>query len=359
MAKLVELCMDEGACGMTAGLVYSPGMSCSPEEITAVAKGLVKRQGVFESHMRSESSQLLKSVKETIAVGEENGIPVQIAHHKAAGVKNWGLLRQSLQLIEEARERGVDVTFNQYPYESASTTLRAILPAWVQQGGIEALCERLQDPATRNQVEKEVLQKNCDWDNYYENADGSDGIILLCFPNTPKVEGKTLTEVAKLHKKSPVQMALELIVANKGVDTTAYKMMSEQDVLLGLSHPYGMVASDSISAPANAKSHPRGFGAFPHFLEVYVKQKKHLCLEEAIRRITSAPARRLGIMDRGLIAPGLAADLVVLNMHTLKDNSTFEHPQAHPEGLDLVVVNGVIALENGQARITGSGQVLR
>lgn len=359
MIDLVMRCMDEGACGMTSGLIYSPGMSCPPEELREVTKGLVPRRGVYESHMRSESSAMVECVKETIAVGEENGIPIQIAHHKAAGPKNWGALNESLRLIDEARARGVDVTFNQYPYNSASTTLRAILPAWVQQGGVEALCERLQSREVRDRLTKEVLQQNCDWDNFYENSNGAEGVILLYFPKTPEVEGKTLAEAAAAWNKSPTETAFDLIAANKGEDTSAFLMMSDDDVLLGLSHPAGMVASDSIPAPAKAKSHPRGFGAFPHLLDRYVKQTGALRLEEAVRRISSAPARRMGIMDRGLIAPGMAADLVLVNMNELKDNATYETPQSAPDGIEFVMVNGRMALEKGQEKQTGFGKVLR
>lgn len=359
LIAVLERCIDEGACGMTSGLIYSPGMHCPPMEMSSIARGLIPRRGVYESHMRNESSSMVECVKETIAVGESNGIPIQIAHHKAGGPKNWGALKQSLKLIEEARERGVDVTFNQYPYDSASTTLRAILPGWVQQGGVEALCERLQSKEVRERLAKEVTQQNCEWDNFYENSNGAEGVILLYFPKTPEVEGKTLAEAAEMYNKSPVETAFDLIAANKGEDTSAYRMMSESDILLGLSHPAGMVASDSIPAPEKAKSHPRGFGAFPHLLDRYVKQTGALRLEEAVRRITSAPARRLSIMDRGLLAPGLCADLVLLNMDTLKDNATYENPQSPPDGIEIVMVNGEVALENGVPKQLGHGSVLR
>ncbi|GHU33357.1 aminoacylase [Betaproteobacteria bacterium] len=359
MIALVERCMDEGACGMTSGLIYSPGMYCPHEEMKEIMRGLVPKRGVYESHMRNESSSMLDCVKETIDVGEANGIPVQIAHHKACGVKNWGALEKSLKLIDEARARGVDVTFNQYPYDAASTTLRAILPGWVQQGGVDALCERLQSKEVRERLTEEVLQRDCTWDNFYENSNGAEGIILLCFPKNPEIEGKTLAEAAEFYKKSPVETAFDLIAANNGEDTTAYKMMSESDVLLGLAHPAGMVASDTIPAPEKAKSHPRGFGTFPHLLDYYVKQTGALRLEEAVRRISSAPARRMGIMDRGLIAPGLAADLVLVDMDALKDNATYESPQSPPDGIKMVMVNGQIALENGQEKQLGFGTVLR
>jgi N-acyl-D-amino-acid deacylase len=360
MIGMVERCMDEGACGMTSGLVYSPGMSCSADEMGEVVRGLIPRRGVYETHMRSESARMIECVKETLAIGEKNGIPVQISHHKAAGEKNWGKLKHSLRLIEEARERGVDATFNQYPYDSGCTTLRAILPPWVQEGGVDALCERLESDEIRARVIHDVLQVDCDWENFWETPKGGPkGIILLNFPHTPEVEGKTLSEAAAMMKLTPVEAALELIVANRGEDTAAYRFMSEEDILLGLRHPAGMVASDTIPAPEGAKCHPRNSGTFTRLLDHYVKQTGKLGLEEAVRRMTSAPARRLNIMDRGFLAPGLAADLVLIDMETIKDNATYENPNEKPEGIEMVVVNGQIALENGQEKRLGFGKVLR
>jgi N-acyl-D-aspartate/D-glutamate deacylase len=360
MVSMLERCMEEGACGMTSGLVYSPGMNCLHDEMTEVVRGLVPRRGVYETHMRSESSRMVECVKDSIAVGEANGIPVQIAHHKAAGPKNWGSIKESLRLVAEARERGVDVTFNQYPYDSASTTLRAILPVWVHEGGVDALCERLATKATRERIIKEVLETDCAWENFYEIVSGGpDGIVLLNFPNTPEVEGKTLSEAATMMHTTPVEAALDLILANRGEDASAYRFMCEEDTLYALRHPAGMVASDSIPAPEGSNGHPRGAGTFTRLLDHYVKQTGALTLEEAVRRITSAPARRLGIMDRGLLAPGLAADIVLLNMETLADNATYEHPQNSPDGIDMVMVNGKIAMENGQEQQTGAGRVLR
>ena len=360
MTELVRTAMDEGACGLTSGLIYPPGMNCSPEEICAVAAGLREKRGLYESHLRNESWDLLKCVKETIEVGRRNGIPVQISHHKACGVKNFGLLRKSLELIDQARDEGVDVTFNQYPYTAASTTLRAILPAWALEGGVESVCKRLGDRNIRDRITREILAEEFEWENYYQNSSGADGIILLYFSSTPEVEGKTLAEAARLMgKDDPLEAAYDLIVDNRGVDTTAFVMMTEDDVLCGLRHPAGTVGSDSIPSPEGAKAHPRLAGTFPRVLDYYVKQKKALRLEEAVRRMTSVNARRLGIMDRGVIAPGLAADLVLVDMDRIVDNATFANPQGTPEGIDLVMVNGAIAVEDGEVLSAGAGRVLR
>ncbi len=360
MADLVRACMDEGACGMTSGLVYPPGMNCPPEEVSAVAAGLRERRGVYESHMRNESWNLLACVAETIAVGERNHIPVQIAHHKACGPKNWGMLSRSLEMIDAARQRGVDVTFNQYPYDAGSTTLRAILPGWIQQGGVDELCSRLRSRELRDKVSRDILAEVCDWENYYQNSGGAAGIILLHLPASPEVEGKTLEEAARdMGIDDPLEAAYDLILANNGADTVAYRMMSLDDMICGLRHPAGMIASDSIPSPAGAKAHPRLCGTYPRMLAVCVRDQGLVRLEEAVRRMTSAPARRLGLSDRGLIAPGMAADLVLADLDRLRDNATFADPRGKPEGIDLVLVNGVVAAENGLVTGAGSGRVLR
>ena len=360
MVALVKASMDGGACGMTSGLVYPPGMNCPPEEVSAVAAGLREKRGLYESHMRNESWNLVASVAETIDVGRQNNIPVQISHFKACGVKNHGLLTKALDVIDAARAEGVDVTFNQYPYTAASTTLRAILPAWAQEGGVASVCTRLGDRETRKKITNDILAKEFDWENYYQNSNGAEGVILLYFPKMPEVEGKNLAEAAKLMGiDDPLEAAYDLIVANRGEDTVAYVMMSEADVICGLRHPAGMVGSDSIPTPAGAKAHPRLSGTCPRMLAHCVKQEHILTLEEAVRRMSSVPARRLGIMDRGIIAPNMAADLVLVDLEHIVDNATFVNPQGRPQGIYMVIVNGVVAVENGKVLSAGAGRVLR
>jgi N-acyl-D-amino-acid deacylase len=360
MVDLVRVSLEEGACGMTSGLVYYPGMLCPPEEVSAVAAGLRDKGGLYESHMRNESWNLLACVRETIDVGRRNGIPVQISHFKATGIKNHGLLPKALEIIDAARAEGLDVTFNQYPYTAASTTLRAILPPWASEGGMERQCERLRDRKVREKITREILARDFDWENYYQNANGAEGIFLLYFPKTPEVEGMTLAEAAgRMGAPDPLEAAYDLIAANRGEDTTAYVMMSEEDVACGLRHPAGMAGSDSIPAPEGAKAHPRLAGTYPRMLAHYVRKEQTLRLEEAVRKMTSAPARRLGIMDRGIIAPGMAADLVLADLDRIADHATFANPQGRPEGIDLVMVNGAMAVEDGKALLAGTGRVLR
>lgn len=359
MRSMVEQCMAEGAVGMTSGLVYAPGVYTPAEEMAAVARGLAPWRGLYESHMRNESDAVVQSVVELIAVGRSAGIPVQISHHKACGQQNYGLVGETLALVDEARAEGLDVTMNFYPYDAASTTLRAILPAWVQEGGVDKLIERLASPEVRTRLQAEVEAAACSWDNYYRNCGGADGVILLFFPRTPEYEGLTLAQAAERMGRTPVDAACELIVANRGEDNCGYRMISEADMERIMRHPAALVASDSIPCPPGGKAHPRSYSAFPRVLDRYVRQRRVISLEEAVRKMSAFPAQRLGLHDRGVIAPGMAADLVLLDMDRIRDRATFADPAAAPEGIDCVVVNGVVCMERGQPTGASPGAVLR
>lgn len=359
MRAMVAQCMAEGAVGMTSGLVYAPGVYTSAQELAEVARGLAPRRGLYESHIRNESDRVVESVAELIAVGRSAGVPVQVSHHKACGRQNYGLVEKTLALIDRARNEGLDVTMNFYPYDAASTTLRGILPAWVQEGGVEALIERLASPEVRARLRGEVEAEACDWDNYYRNSGGPEGVILLFFPRTPKYEGLTLAEAAADLGLHPVDAACELIVRNRGEDNCAYRMISEADMETVMRHPASLVASDSIPCAPGGKAHPRLFGTFPRVLDRYVRERGVLALEEAVRKMSAFPAQRLGLHDRGVIAPGMAADLVLLDMDRIRDRATFADPAAAPEGIDCVVVNGVVCMRGGEAQGVSSGVVLR
>ncbi len=359
MRDMVGQCMAEGACGMTSGLVYAPGIYTSIREMAEVAKGLVPYNGLYESHMRNESGKVVESLAELLEVGRLAGIPVQASHHKACGKSNYGLVNKTLAMVDEARAQGQDVTVNFYPYDAASTTLRAIMPAWAQEGGLDRLIERLGSREVRDRIAAEVTAETCDWDNYLISCGGADGIILLFFPQTPQYEGLTLTEAAGRMGLDPVEAAFELIVANKGEDNCGYKMISEADMERVMRHPASLVASDSIPCPPGGKAHPRSYSAFPRVLDRYVRQRGVISLEEAVRKMSAFPAQRLGLHDRGLIAPGMAADMVLLDMDRIRDKATFADPSAAPEGIDLVVVNGVVCMRGGEHAGVASGSVLR
>ena len=359
MKKMVHMCMEEGAVGMTSGLIYAPGIYSSTEEICALSEGMSEFSGLYESHMRSESNNMIASVYETIEVGQKAGIPVQISHHKACGVKNWGKVRESLAIIETARAEGVDVTVNVYPYEACSTTLRAILPGWVQEGGMGKLEERLKDTSIRERLKKEIQQPATDWDNYYLLGGGAEGVILLFFPVTPQYEGKTLKKVSEIVQKDPLDTAFDLIIGNQGTDTCAYKAMSEDDVNYILCHPASVIVSDSIPSPPGTKAHPRVASSFCRVLDLYVRQKHLLNLETAVHKMTAFPARRMGFYDRGIIAPNMAADMILVDMERIQDKATFADTDARPEGIDMVMVNGCVSIDEGHFTGKYAGSVLK
>lgn len=359
MINMVKTCMAEGAVGMTSGLIYAPGTYSSANEIGHMATGMTEFSGLYESHMRSESDDMIASVHETIEVGRKAGVPVQISHHKAIGRNNWGKVKESLAIVDAARANGIDVTVNAYPYEACSTTLRAILPGWVQEGGMPALIQKLRDPSIRNKLKEEIQQPGADWDNYYYLSNGAQGVILLFFPATPQYEGKTLDQVAQILQKDPLDAAFDLIIDNKGADTCAYLAMSEEDTDYTLRHPATVIVSDSIPSPPGTKAHPRVASSFCRVLDLYVRQRSVLTLEAAVHKMTAFPARRMGFYDRGIIAPQMAADMVLVDMQRIRDNATFTDTDARPEGIDMVMVNGCVSIDEGCFTEKYAGSVLK
>lgn len=358
MRDLAHQAMEEGAFGMTSGLIYPPGIYSSPSEIEEVARGLKDRNGLYLSHMRNESTNVRQSVEETIAVAERVGIPGQVLHHKACGKKNFGLVHETLALLEEARERGVDMTVDQYPYTATSTTLRSILPPWVHEGGVPKIMERLADPVLRRRIKDEILTTD-DWENMYLSSGGAEGVMVVYSPEIPGYEGKTLTAIGGLRGTDPLDAAFDVILANHGSDTSCYFMLDEEDVRTVIRHPLVMVASDSIPAAPGAKCHPRTNGAFPRVLRKYVREEKVLRLEEAIWKMSGFPATRLHLKGKGLIKDGMDADMVLFDPDTVRDGATFEDPFGDPEGISKVYVGGRLAVDKGVYTGATSGKVLR
>lgn len=358
MKYLAEEAMDDGAFGITTGLVYPPGVYTEPEEIIEVAKAVKKYDGLYLSHIRSETNNIIEAVKETINVAEKAGIPGQIGHHKVGGKRNWGIVKDTLQLLEKARERGVDMTVDQYPYNSASTTLRAILPPWAQVGGVEKIIKRLEDPALRSRIAKEI-NSNEDYENFFKHSGGAEGVILVYTPETPEYEGMSLQEAAYLAGKDVIETALDIIMINKGEDLTCYFMMDDADVKYVMKHPLVMIGSDSIPSPPGAKGHPRTSGTFPRVLGKYVREEKTVSLEEAIWKMSGFPAGRLKLSKKGLIKIGMDADLVIFDPDIVIDKSDYKEPFKEPEGIDYVIINGKIVIEKGNFTGERVGKVIR
>ncbi len=358
MRDLAHGAMEEGAFGMTSGLIYAPGVYSTDEEVEEIAKGLTKRQGVYLSHMRNESADVVKSVQETISVAERAGIPGQVLHHKACGRKNFGKVRETLDVLEKARSRGVDMTVDQYPYAASSTTLRSILPPWVHEGGVAKVLERLSDSSLRERLKQEILTTE-GWENMLLSSGGPEGVMVVYTPMTPEYEGKTLPVIAAMTGKEPLDAAFDIIVANKGSDTACYFMLDEDDVQYVMKHPLVMVASDTIPSAPGAKCHPRTNGTFPRVLGRYVREEKTLRLEEAVWKMSGFPAARLGLSKKGIIREGMDADLVIFDPETVIDGATFENPFGEPKGISHVFVAGRLAMRDGEYTGAAAGKVLR
>jgi dihydroorotase/N-acyl-D-amino-acid deacylase len=360
MQELVRQAMREGAFGLSTGLFYVPGSFARTDEVIALARAAGELGAIHVSHMRDEANGILDSVKETIAIGEEGRLPTQITHHKMIGRAAWGRSVESLRLVREARERGVDVTIDQYPYTASSTALQAaLLPAWALEGGAEELRRRLADPAQRPRILEVVQDKIRN-----ERGGGDPGNIAIAacgFDRT--LEGRTLASILQDRGTAPTvenaaELALEIV--GRGGATAVFHAISEEDVERIIVSPFTMVASDGeIPGFGLGAPHPRSYGTFARVLAVYVREKQLLTLEQAVRKMTSMPAARLGLADRGLVRPGQKADLVVLDPAAVRDRASFEKPHQYAEGVSLVVVNGEIVCEG--ERMTGArpGRVLR
>jgi len=359
MKRLLEEALLAGAFGFSTGLIYPPSSYADTEELIELARTMAPYGGIYETHMRNEGTGLLKSVEEAITIGEQGGVPVEISHHKASGEKAWGLVKDSLAMVAEARKRGVDVTLDQYPYIASATGLTAILPGWAHEGGPKALLERLKNPSTSEELKKVVAQVQ-------DHSDGWSKMLITSVKTEKNrfCEGKRISEIARIWGVSPAEAAFRLLVEENLEVGYARFGMCEEDVKTVMASPFVMIGSDSsctaIDGPlSKGKPHPRTYGTFPRVLGKYVREEKVLSLEEAVFKMTGFPAWRLRLWDRGLIRPGFKADLVLFDPDTIKDTATFEDPAEYPLGIYYLVINGVIVLEKGQHTGKIAGRVLR
>jgi N-acyl-D-amino-acid deacylase len=354
MKRLVAEAMEAGAAGLSSGLVYAPGSYASVEELIELCRVVAQYGGVYTTHMRDESGGLLQSVEESLRVGQEAGVPVHISHHKASGQAYWGKVRESLARVDEARRSGQDVTLDQYPYTGSSTTFTRFLPGWALEGGVGALLDRLQTPDVRERIVAEAEQdKTFTWDQVMVSA-------VRKLEHT-HYEGITIEELGKQQGNTPLEAALELLLAEEGPFSIIRFGISEEDMEYVMRHPAVMIGSDgySMSPALGSKPHPRSYGTFARILGVYVREKSLLSLEEAVRKMTSFPAARFKLWDRGLIRPGNVADLVLFDADQIQDTATFADPHQYARGVDWVMVGGKIAWRNGQDTGEVTGGVLR
>ena len=352
MRKLVAGAMMDGAWGMSTGLIYPPGVYGKTPEITELAKVVAQHGGLYFSHIRGEGETLLDAVKEACEIGLNSGAPVEIAHFKASGRPSWGKTVQSLAMVEDYRSRGVDVTFDQYPYIASSTGLTSLLPHWAHEGGAEKMLERLRDPKTRRKLRKES-RLNYNWDE----------VMVTKAKNNPQYNGLNMKQVSESMGKDPYDAMFDLLIAENTQVQSVMFGLNEEDVVRVMKSPLGMVGSDaSAICPegvwADSKPHPRAYGTFPRVLGKYVREGV-ISLQEAVRKMTSAPAHRMGFKDRGLLREGYKADITVFDPATVKDEATFTDPQRYASGIPYVLVNGVLVVKEGEYTGTLPGKSLR
>ena len=367
MKQLVATAMEQGALGLSTSLQYVPDRFASTDEIIELAKVAARYGGVYFTHQRSESGRIFESVDEVIAISRQAGIPAEIWHLKTAYKSNWGKMPELLRRIEGARASGVDLTANQYPYNRASNGLDACLPLWVREGGLEKMLARLRDPAQRERIRKDMDDANATtWENQWYGSGGGDGVMLssVLNPELRKYEGMTLTQIGSAMGKDPRDAVMDLVIADRGESSVIIAIMNEDDVRTALQHPLVGVGTDSGAKAedgklAESKSHPRGWGSFPRILGKYVRDEHLLTLEEAIRKFTSKAASRVHLTDRGILRPGMMADVTVFDPATIRDVATFDDPNRYSIGIKHVFVNGKPVVANGAITGQKPGRPLR
>ena len=358
MQAMVRQAMEAGAFGLSSGVEYTPGLYATTEELIALAQAMAPFGGLYISHIRDEGSKLLESVAEVIRIGEEGGVPTQVTHHKVIGPGRWGKTEASLRLIDEARARGVDAASDQYPYTASSTGLTILFPAWSKEGGQDALAGRIRDPETRTRLQQDLV----DHINAERGGDPATIVAANCAWDA-SFNGKSLAAILEAQNR-PVTVeqaaALAMELQARGGCQGVFHSMSEDDVQRVMQHPMTMISSDGgIPTPGVGVPHPRNYGAFARVLRRYVRELEILSFAEAVRKMTSLPAQRLGLRQRGVLRPSAFADLAVLDPAAVTDQATFAEPHQYATGVQHVFVNGQAVLLHDALTGARPGRALR
>jgi N-acyl-D-amino-acid deacylase len=368
MKALVEEAMKEGAFGLSSLLAQPPGSLTTTDDIVDLCKVVAKHGGLFSTHNRHEGEGVIDAIKEAIAIGERAGVPVDVIHLKIADEKLWGRMNEIVDLIDQARERGVNVQANVYPYTRGNNNLANIIPPWAHEGGVPRLLERLKDPQQRQKMKKDIKEGIPGWYNHYTAVGGDWSRMLISGKGA--YEGLTMDRIvaAKNKGKEPppdgIDILFDLLIEEGGSISTVFAHHTEKDMRLALTQPWCSIGSDgsayAVEGPLRrGNPHPRNFGTFPRVLGLYVREKKVLRLEDAVRKMTSLNAARLGLQDRGLIRVGAFADLTLFDPERVIDRSTYTHPFQYSEGIEYVIVNGQLVLDHGKHTGAQPGRALR
>jgi dihydroorotase/N-acyl-D-amino-acid deacylase len=366
MKQLVAEGMRAGAFGLSTSLQYAPAPYASTEELIALAAEAGRYGGIYSTHMRSEQNGIMQALDETIRIGREAQVPVEIWHLKTAGKSQWGKMKDVIAKIETARASGVDVTADTYAYTAWFNSFSAFVPPWAHDGGAAKLIERMKDPATRARIRKDMTTPTTQWDNEWLAIPGPES-ILICVVQNPALrplQGKTLAQAAAARHQDPIDALLDILIEDKAYTSVAVFGMEENDVALALAQPWVAIDNDSQgTAPTGILGqehpHPRAYATFPRILRKYVREEHRLTLQDAIRKFTSLPAQRLGLTDRGVLKQGMWADIAIFDPQEIHDVATFENPNQLSAGIHYLLVNGVAVIADGKATNALPGKVLR
>lgn len=365
MTHLVRQAMQDGAVGVSTSLEYAPAPYAKTDELIALATEAGQLGGIYATHMRNESDSVLEAIDEALRIGREAHIPVEIWHIKVAGKKNWGRMPEVVARINAARAAGADVSADTYAYTAWYNDFSAFIPPWAHDGGTAKLVERLKDPVTRARIRKDMLTPSGNWDNEWQEIPGPEAIMIGAVQNPAllPMQGKRLSEIAKLWNKDPLDALFDFLVQDPNTGVAVFGM-SQPDVTLALQQPWVSIDNDSEGTSpegllGQAHPHPRAYGTFPRILRKYVREDKALSLEDAIRKFTALPAQRMRLTDRGVLKAGMWADVVVFDPAKVRDRATFDNPNQLSEGMEYVLVNGVPVIEDGKMTGALPGKVLR
>ncbi len=359
MKGILREAMEAGAAGFSTGLIYTPSCYAEEKEIIELAKVIEPFDGIYASHMRDEANFIVDAVKETINVGRQAGVRVDISHHKMLGKPNWGKQKETLRLIHEANDEGVRVICDQYPFTRNMTTLNACIPPWHFEKGFASMTSKLEDAAFRKQLKAEMEDPKTAYDNYYLNAGGWDGVYVYSAAKTPLAEGKFISDYAEAIDKDPWTAFFDLCVANNCSTGGVYSSMCDEDVCEIIRDPYCIVGSDGLTRSWKEKGHPRASATFPHAITYFVKEKGILTLEQAVHKMTGLTAQYLLIKNKGLIKDGYDADLVIFDYDRLQDTATYDNSNSITEGIDYVFVNGELVYHDKKFTGKYPGRMIR
>jgi len=366
MKQLVAAAMKDGALGLSTSLQYVPARFAKTDEIVELAKVARQYGGIYITHQRSEANAIDDSMKEVFEIARRANIPAEIWHFKTAYKKNWGRMSEMLRRVADARRQGLKITADVYPYVAGSTSLSACLPPWALEGGTDKMVARLKDAETRKRLKMEISNDAKDWENIYLGSGGPGGILIGSVVNheLDNWQGKRLSEIAAAQIKDPLDALFDFIIADHGQTGAIFFMMSEDDMKAALKSPLVSICTDSGSRAtdgplAGSKSHPRGWGTYPRILGKYVRDEKLLPLELAIHKMTGLPASNVGLKQRGLLRQGYFGDITIFDPKTVIDRATFEDPNQYPIGINYVIVNGQLEVDNGKRTPALAGRPLR